>query len=248
MSDIIKLKNVSKTFLVSTLNQGLLGIIKAIFNKENKKQIKALSNVNFEIKKGEIFGIIGSNGSGKSTLLNLIIGNYKPDKGGIVDISGKVIRLTLGMGVDPNLSGRENIYVNGSMIGLTFKEISANYKQIIDFAGLKEFENVAVKFYSKGMKNRLLFSIAVHANADIFLLDEFFGGVGDKDFKQKSDQVFQDNISKRFTIILVSHQLKLIRKHCQRVMWLEKGNVKMIGTAEDVVDAYKISISKSKLN
>lgn len=239
LEPVITLNNVSKTFTVPSSGNEIVNSFKSLFNFGRHRKIKALNNVSFTIEKGEVFGIVGANGSGKSTLLNLIMQNYLPDTGSSININGKMIRLTLGMGVDPHLSGRENIYINGSVIGLTFKEISKKYDQIIDFADLKGFEHVAVKYYSKGMKNRLLFSIAIHADADIFLLDEFFGGVGDERFKERSDQVFEENITKKNTILIVTHQLKLITQHCTRALWLDKGNVKMLGKSVDVIREYK---------
>lgn len=245
---VIELKNVSKTFNLTLKDSGIKGLIKSIFNVSKKKTLKALDNISFEMEEGEIFGIIGANGSGKSTLLNLIIGNYKPDKGSEITVNGKIIRLALGLGVDPNLSGRENIYVNGSVIGLTFKEISKIYNHIIEFAELQGFENTPVKFYSKGMRNRLLFSIAVNANADIFLLDEFFGGVGDEVFQKKSNKVFEENITNKKTIIIVSHQTQLIKKHCKKVLWLHKGKMVMLGESSKVIDSYLESVRNKHKN
>ena len=181
----------------------------------------------------------GLSGSGKSTLINIMMGNIAPDKGGSVKTVGKVMRLSLGIGVDKNLTARENIYVNGSMIGLKFREISAVFNKIIEFADLKDFIDTPVKYYSKGMLNRLLFSIAIYANADVFLLDEFFGGVGDADFKQKSDEAFNNFIVEEKTVVLVSHSVALIRKHCKRCMWLEKGEAKLIGPTDEVINAYQ---------
>lgn len=247
MNTVIKLNKVTKTFNVGTQREGFRSFIQTIFNVGNRKKIKAIDNVDFEINKGEIFGIIGSNGSGKSTLLNLIIGNYRPDKGSSIEVNGRILRLTLGMGVDLNLSGRENIYINGSMIGLTFKQISEKYDEIIDFADLREFENMAVKYYSKGMKSRLLFSIAINANADIFLLDEFFGGVGDENFKAKSNAMFKENITKKNTIVIVTHQMRLIKEYCNRALWLDKGQIKMIGDPQSVVKSYKEFMAKKKV-
>jgi len=236
----IILRNLNKTFKArnnrSNPAQFLTKLI--TFSFKEKPCLKAIKNINLEIRKGEIFGIIGANGSGKSTLINLIMGNLKPDKGSMVKINGKMIRLTLGLGVDNNLTARENIYLNGSVIGLTLKEVSRRFNQIIEFAGIENFVDTPVKFYSKGMRNRLLFSIAIHANADIFLLDEFFGGVGDEEFKAKSDKVFDENIVKKNTIVLVSHSLSLIQK-CNRVLWLDQGKCRMLDSPDNVVKAYK---------
>jgi len=212
----------------------------------NKKEIKALKELNLKIKRGEIFGIIGRNGSGKSTLINIIMGSIPADKGGKITTRGRMMRLSLGLGVDLNLSARDNIYVNGSIIGLSFKKIGSIFNDIIDFAGLGEFVDTPVKFFSKGMKQRLMFSIAMHADADVFLLDEFFGGTGDEDFKKKSDEAFRRTILEGRTIVIVSHSMQIIKKYCDRALWLNKGKAIKIGKTEDVVMAYKQSFEKKQ--
>jgi len=234
---VIDLINVSKTFNLQKRSLTFSERILNIFNpKQNNKLV--LNNINLQIFKGEVFGIIGKNGSGKSTLVNIIMGNIKPDIGAQVYSQGKIIRLSLGIGVDRNLTARENIYVNGTMIGLSFKKIGSLLNSIVEFAGLNNRIDTPVKFYSRGMLNRLLFSIAIHADADIFLLDEFFGGVGDENFKKKSNDAFQNKIVKNKTIVLVSHSLALIKKHCNRVAWLDNGSIKLIGHPETVINKY----------
>lgn len=240
---VIILKNVNKTYFlrerkINTLRERVL----SVFHKKNpKRQIQALKDINISIKRGEILGIVGRNGSGKSTLMNIILGAILPDKGAIVNTKGIMIKLSLGIGVDKNMTARENIYLNGSMLGLSFKRIGEIFDDIIKFAGLADFIDTEVKFFSKGMKSRLLFSIAMHAEADIFLLDEFFGGVGDREFKEKSEEVFKKSIVNEKTIVMISHALKDIEKHCDRVLWLEKGKIKMLGNTNDVLEHYKKS-------
>jgi len=209
-----------------------------------KNEILALKNIDISIKTGETIGIIGRNGSGKSTLLNIMMESIRANKGGVVKTKGKMIRLALGMGVDLNLSARDNIYVNGSVLGLSFKKIGEKFSEILDFSGLHEFVDTPVKFYSKGMKQRLLFSIALHAEADILLLDEFFAGTGDQDFQQKSRQAFKDQLLNRHTIILVSHNLSMIREHCDRVIWIEKGVIKLKGKPNAVIASYNKSFNR----
>lgn len=244
---VISLKNVSKTYYVSEEKiQTLRMYMRSIFHSKKKHSIKALKNVSLEIKQGETFGIIGRNGSGKSTLLNILMDSIKPDPGSKVKTKGRMIRLALGMGVDANLSARDNIYVNASILGLSFKKIGLIFHQIIEYAGLEEFVDTPVKFFSKGMAQRLLFSIAMHAEADIFLLDEFFGGVGDEDFKKKSDESFKKQIVDGKTIILVSHSMGTIAKFCNRVMWLHKGEIKLIGEPKNVIKEYKDSFIANK--
>ncbi len=237
---VIRLENVSKTFKLKENNtDSIRDKIFGLFNNSNLRELKALQNVNLEIRKGEFLGIIGHNGSGKSTLLKIIMGAFPPDKGGVVEVNGKIIRLALGMGFDPNLTARENIYVNGSVLGLTFRKIGGIFDQIIAFAELENFVDTQVKFFSSGMRSRLAFAVAVHAEADIFLMDEFFGGVGDLSFKKKSEEVFQTAVVEGRTIIHVSHQLKTIEKHCDRVLLLDKGQVAGLGTPEEVLPIYR---------
>lgn len=242
---VIKVEDVSKTFYVAENNQdSIRDRVFNIFKGNSKREIKALQNINLEIKRGEFFGIIGRNGSGKSTLLKLIMGAFPPDKGGKITTKGKMIRLALGMGFDPNLSARDNIYINASILGLTFKRIGLIFDDIIGFAELEKFVDTPVKFYSSGMRSRLTFSIAVHAEADIFLMDEFFGGVGDISFRKKSEEVFQNAFLDGRTIIHVSHQMKTIREHCDRVMFLKKGQVNQIGTVDKILPIYQKEFQK----
>ena len=212
-----------------------------IFTREaqNIKQVKALQDINFEVKKGEFFGIVGRNGSGKSTLLNLLIGSIRPDKGSIIQTKGKMVRLALGMGFDGNLSARDNIYINGTILGLTFKRISLIFDDIVGFAELEDFVDVPVKKYSSGMLSKLKFAIAIHAQADIFLMDEFFGGVGDESFKAKSTEVFKNTFLDGRTIIHVSHQLKTIKEHCSNVLILDRGQQISIGPPEVTLPIYR---------
>jgi len=240
MEYAIKLKNINKTYRFrNNQSQSIKDYITKIFKKKNPVEVMALKDINLMILKGESLGIIGRNGSGKSTLLNIIIGSIRPNKGGVIKSNGKMVRLALGLGVDNNLTARDNIYVNGSVLGLSFKEIGSVFSKIIEFADLEDYVDVPVKFYSKGMRQRLLFSIAMNAKADIFLLDEFFGGTGDRDFRKKSNDAFKTQIVENKTIVIVSHSLEIISKHCSRAIWLEEGAIKMEGNAESVIRAYK---------
>jgi len=216
---VITLKNVNKTFYVrekkaDSIREKIWGLL----SKNGKKQIKAIDDINLEIRKGEFLGIIGRNGSGKSTLLKIIMGAIRPDKGGEVITEGRLMRMSLGIGFDPKITARENIYINASILGMTAKQVDEKFDEIIKFAELKRFVNTPVRYFSRGMKSRLGFAIAVHAEADIFLMDEFFGGVGDVNFKRKSQEVFSQSFLEGRTIIHVSHQMKTIREHCNRVI------------------------------
>jgi len=245
----IKITNVSKTYKlrstkVKTIRERVTNLVAGKYIENDK--IVALKNINLYINQGESFGIIGKNGSGKSTLINIIMETIKPDIGGNIDVYGKVMRLALGLGIDANLSARDNIYVNGSIIGLSFRKIGTIFDQIIEFAGIPDFVDTPVKFYSKGMKQRLMFSIAMHANADIFLLDEFFGGTGDQEFRIKSDIAFKKRILNGKTNVIVSHSLQTIRKHCERALWIHKGKILLIDDVDTVIKAYMKFIKSNK--
>ena len=235
----IKIRNVSKTFYVKEKNNdSIREQVFNLFSRNSKRKIQALKNVDLEIKEGEFFGIIGHNGSGKSTLLKMMAGAFPADEGGIIEVKGRLIRLALGMGFDSTLSARENIYINGSVLGLTFKKIGQKFDEIITFAELEKFIDTPVKFYSSGMRSRLAFAIAIHAEADIYLIDEFFGGVGDINFKKKSERVFSEFLAKNKTFVHVSHSLNTIENYCDRVMVLHQGKVVTISNPKDALKVY----------
>ncbi len=237
----IQLDNVSKTFYVrEKVSDSIRNKFFNFFSRKNGlREIKAVEGVNLKINRGEFFGVIGKNGSGKSTLLKLIMGAYPVDKGGSVKVDGKIIRLSLGMGFDPTLSARDNIYINGSVLGLTFRKIGNIFDEIIDFAGVENFVDTPLRFYSSGMRSRLSFAIAVHAEADIFLMDEFFGGVGDIAFREKSKEVFKRALVDGRTIIHVSHNLPTIKNHCDRVLFIDKGQMKFLGGPVETIAEYR---------
>ena len=243
---VIKIHQLNKTFFIRekqirTIRDSILHFKRF---KANHHKIVALEDINFEVMEGDIYGIIGSNGSGKSTLLNIILGSMRPDKGSMIQTKGKIIRLALGMGFDPELSARHNIYVNGSILGLPFRKIGNLFAEIIDFADLHDFVDTPIKFYSSGMQMRLAFSIAMHANADIFLLDEVFGGVGDENFRNKSSKIFRNTIIEKRTVLLVSHNLEHILKYCNKALLINRGKQIMIGDPKEVVEKYKSIVEK----
>ncbi len=236
---IIRLTDINKTFYVAEKQyDSIMEKALNLFKPQKQKEIKALTEINLEIKRGEFLGVIGKNGSGKSTLLKIMTGAFPPDKGGKVEINGRLIRLSLGIGFDANLTARENIYVNGSIIGLTFKKIGQKFDDIIEFADLRSFVDTPVKFFSSGMVTRLAFAIAIHAEADILLLDEFFGGVGDEDFRLKSDKAFKDFIKNDKTIILVTHNLSELKTYAHRVIHIQEGEIVDSGDPEKVIQNY----------
>jgi len=228
MSDIvIEIKNLSKTFYIrEKANDSFRKKIYGLFDRKNgMRKIQALKNINLDIHKGEFIGIIGHNGSGKSTLLKIIIGALQGDSGSVINTQGKIVRLALGMGFDPELSARDNIYLNGSIMGLTFRQIGQKFEEIIDFSGLHNFVETPLKFYSSGMVSRLAFAIAMHVEADILLIDEFFGGVGDQDFREKSDKVFRESVIQGKTIVFVSHELDIVKQYAHRIYEFSGGEI-----------------------
>jgi len=237
----VSVKNLNKTFIVHEREKRTIrdSVMRFYKQRGEAREIKALQNINFEIQKGEFFGIIGSNGSGKSTLLKLLIGSFKADKGSEIITHGNMIRLALGLGFDGNISARENIYINGSILGLTLREIGEVFNEIIEFAELQNFIDTPVKHFSSGMLAKLKFSIAIHTKADILLMDEIFGGVGDISFQKKSSQVFQENLLKDRTKIFVSHGLPIVSKFCDRVLLLSKGEMVALGPPEEVIPIYE---------
>jgi len=246
----IRLQDVSKTFYVlESGQQSFLNGIYSFLFKKNIREIVSLKNINLEIKKGEFIGIIGANGSGKSTLLNIMTGVYLADKGGKAQINGSFIKLSLGLGFNVQLSALENIYLNASILGLTIDEINQRIEQILEFSELEKFVNTKVKYFSRGMKSRLGFAIAIHADPDILFLDEIFGGVGDEKFKQKSELAFREKLVEGKTIVLASHSLSLLKNNADKVLLLDKGKCLKIGEPDEVIDYYLNSIKpKSKKN
>jgi ABC-type polysaccharide/polyol phosphate transport system ATPase subunit len=223
----IDIRNLSKTFYVRDKKQwSIRARVRNLFSAQGGVQaIPALKDINLQVKKGEVLGIIGHNGSGKSTLLRLITQSINPNPGSFLKTSGKVMRLALGMGLDQDLSARDNIYLNGSILGLTFKKIGQRFDDIIAFAELEDFVDTPIRFYSNGMRNSLAFSIGLQAEADILLFDEFFGGVGDEAFLKKSADAFDRFIERGKTIVIVSHNKSGVEAKCNRVIELSEGQI-----------------------
>ena len=202
----------------------------------------AVRDVSFEVPRGETFGLIGRNGSGKSTLLKTLARIYVPDEGRVV-MNGRVSSmLEVGSGFHPELSGRENIFLNGSILGLTRKQVTARFDEIVDFSGVETFIDQPVKNYSSGMYVRLGFAVAVHTDPDILIVDEILS-VGDGAFIEKSRKKFLEFTGQGRTIILVSHSLPQVREMCHQVAWLDGGSLRAVGATDDVVGAYEASIA-----
>ena len=242
----IAVRDLSKSYrLVGTRSQ--FATLKSALLKRNLKlpaeeSVPALKEISFVVDRGEAFGIIGRNGSGKSTMLKIISGILKPTTG-TVAVHGRIAALIeLGAGFHPEITGRENIYINGIMLGLTRREIDARFDRIVDFAGIGEFLDQPVKTYSSGMYVRLGFAVAVHVDPDILLIDEVLS-VGDEEFSQKCIAKIQEMKYRGVTLIFVTHQLEQVRNLCDRALWLDKGEAEAIGDPVRVVDAYLQQVS-----
>ena len=218
-------------------------IKKQLLKKHNKdkgpKTFEAIKGISFEVPKGEILGIIGKNGSGKSTLLRTLAGIFSADEG-IVDMHGyNVSLLSIGVGFQKELSGRENIYLSGMLLGFKEEEIKKKADEIIEFSELGDFIDMPVNTYSSGMHSKLAFSITAILETDIMLVDEVLS-VGDEKFKKKSYAKMQSLISnKDRTVVIVSHSLGSLEKLCTSVLWLHEGEIKMIGKPKDVIAKYR---------
>jgi ABC-2 type transport system ATP-binding protein/lipopolysaccharide transport system ATP-binding protein len=217
--------------------------MKEFFIKFLKKQLHyeefyALTDVSFTVNKGEVVGIVGLNGSGKSTLLKVISGILTPTLGSAKTVGTISPLIELGAGFDFELTTKENIYLNGSVLGFDRKFIREKYDEILDFAELREFENVAIKNFSSGMVARLGFAIATLVKPDILIVDEILA-VGDYLFQEKCEKRIADMMSGGTTVLIVSHAIDQIERLCQRVIWLEKGKVKKIGETKEVCAEYQ---------
>lgn len=254
----IKAENVWKEYNIRHNLEGssssLKELLNAPFNKiagRNKKNRRlesseifcALREVSFDIEHGESVGVIGRNGAGKSTLLKILSRITRPSKGKITLYERVNSLLEVGTGFNLELSGRDNIYLNGSFLGMKMVEIKQKFDEIVAFSEIEQFIDTPVKYYSSGMFVRLAFSVAVHLTPETLLLDEVLS-VGDASFRQKSMDKMQELLSSGATIVLVSHNEKAILEICQRAIWLEKGCVQMDGPSEIVVDQYINSINQ----
>jgi len=240
MKPAITVKNLSKTFRLPGERRGTLRerLMKMHLRNEVKAR-KTLDSINFEVMEGEFFGIIGRNGSGKSTLLKILAGIYRPDKGSDVTIHGRIApMLELGVGFNPELTGRENVHLNATILGLTRREIRERYEQIVEFAELRDFMELQVKHYSSGMSVRLAFAVAMQVEAPILLLDEVLA-VGDFVFAEKCFAHFEECRRKGRTIILVTHSAESMERFADRAMLIHKSKLHALGKPHEVLEVYK---------
>lgn len=240
MQNMIEVKNVKMKFKMSDepLNSLKEIFTKAVTGKLKFNEFLAVNDVSFDVKQGETLGLIGTNGAGKSTTLKLISGILKPTEGSIITRGNIVPMLELGAGFDLELTGKENIYLNGAILGYSKEYLESKYKEIVDFAEIREFIDMPIRNYSSGMMARLAFSIASVVQPEILIVDEILS-VGDIKFQEKSLNRMKELMSGGATVLFVSHDINKIEEMCDHVVWLEKGKVKKYGTAKTVCKAYR---------
>lgn len=236
----VEVHNVKKSFyLPHHKNDSLKRAITQIFKPKYRggNTFRALDGISFNVEKGDFFGILGRNGSGKSTLLKIISEIYQPTEGSVKH-DGKVVSfIELGVGFKSELSGRENVYLNGALLGFSRKEIDGMYDDIVAFAELEKFMDQRLKNYSSGMKVRLAFSVAIRAHADVLILDEVLA-VGDAAFRKKCNEYFKTLKNDKKTVILVTHSMHDVREYCNKAIVIEKGKITFEGEAEKAADTY----------
>jgi len=237
----VEAHNIHKKFSYSKhKNNSLKRAITQIFKKKDRghDEFYALNGISFNVEKGDFFGILGRNGSGKSTLLKIISEIYQPTSGSVKHHGKLVSFIELGVGFQPELTGRENIYLNGALLGFSKKEIDEMYDDIVSFAELEKFMDQNLKNYSSGMKVRLAFSVAIRAKADILVLDEVLA-VGDAAFRKKCNAYFETLKDDKKTVILVTHSMGDVETYCNKAIVIEKGKIIYEGGAEGAVKSYQ---------
>ena len=239
---IIKVDHVSMQF---NLSSEKVDSIKEYFIKRLKNNLKydefwALRDINFEVKRGESVALIGLNGCGKSTLLKVIAGVLKPTNGKVTVAGSIAPMIELGAGFDMDLTARENVYLNGAILGYRREQMDEYYDDLVEFSELKEFMDVPIKNFSSGMLARLAFSIATIGKPDILIVDEVLS-VGDFRFQEKCQKRIQEMLDKGTTLLFVSHSIDQVEELCNKVVWLEKGNVRMFGDCKEIAEIYRTS-------
>lgn len=239
MSTVVRVNDVSMMFNLSSEKIDSIKeyFVKAMRHELHFQEFWALKNVSFELEKGDSIGIIGLNGSGKSTLLKIVSGILKPTKGSVETVGSIAPLIELGAGFDANLSARENIYLNGAILGYDRKYMDSRFDEIIEFAELQDFVDTAIKNFSSGMVARLGFAIATMNIPDILIIDEILA-VGDYKFQEKSFDRMKKMIGSGATVVFVSHSIEQVKQICKKALWLEHGHVRMLGDAETVCGQY----------
>lgn len=242
MEKIIEVKNVSMGYRVDSNRVNTLKewAVTKLKRKLHYEMFWALTDVSFDVEKGDVVGIIGRNGAGKSTILKIISGLFKPTEGTIITRGRVVPMLELGSGFDPELTGRENIFLNGAILGYSEQFLNEQYDSILEFSELQEFIDRPIKTYSSGMMMRLAFSVATIVRPEILIVDEILA-VGDEAFQRKSHAKMMELMHGGATVLYVSHNLNQIRELCNKVVWLDHGKVVMQGDTNEVCDAYQNS-------
>jgi ABC-2 type transport system ATP-binding protein len=238
--NVIEVRNASMHYRVykSRRRSFREALFRSLFRRDERIDVWALRDISFDVKRGESLGVIGDNGAGKTTLC-LLISQIMEPTGGKVKVAGRVSALlTLGAGFQTDLSGRDNIFLNGIYLGYTRKEIQDRYQEILDFSELGEFIDLPVRTYSSGMRLRLAFSIAATIRPEILIIDELIG-VGDRNFRKKSTSRMKEMIAESQALVVVSHSMSTIRALCSRVLWLDKGQLIANGPVEEVIGQYE---------
>lgn len=238
--EIIKAENVSMRFRLSAdrISSMKEYVVRMLTGRLRYKEFWALRNVSFSVEKGEVLGVIGHNGAGKSTLLKAISGILRPTEGSVTVRGNIVPMLELGSGFDFDMTGRENIFLNGAILGYSKEFLTAKYQEIVDFSELGDFIDEPLRNYSSGMMMRLAFSIATVVEPEILIVDEILA-VGDADFQAKSKRRMMELMSGGTTVLLVSHTLSQVREMCDKVLWIEHGQVQGYGETKAMCDAYE---------
>lgn len=245
----VKVDHVSKYFKLPTeatqsLRTNLVNYFKGI---KGYREQHVLKDIDFEVEEGDFFGIVGRNGSGKSTLLKIISQIYVPEQGKVT-VNGKMVSfIELGVGFNPELTGRENVYMNGAMLGFTTEEVDAMYDDIVEFAELEDFMNQKLKNYSSGMQVRLAFSVAIKAQGDVLILDEVLA-VGDEAFQRKCNDYFLERKTSGKTTILVTHDMGAVKKYCNKAILIEDGYIKAQGEPDEVANQYSYDNANTEKN
>ena len=239
---MIKLDNVSMRFNLGIekefyIKQAFINFLNPKYKKKKKEEFWALKNISFEVKKGEVVGLIGSNGAGKSTMLKIVSGVMKPTKGKVT-VNGVISpMIELGAGFDMELTARENIFLNGAILGYSRKFLEEKFDEIVEFSELKDFLDVPVRNFSSGMTAKLAFSIATIVEPEILIVDEILS-VGDIKFQEKSKNKMLEMIKGGTTVLYVSHSLDSIKELCDKVVWIEHGQIVKMGKAREICDEY----------